>query len=104
MRKGLLRWGGFIAAVGLGVLLFFALRVPQGFSAFQEKNQQIRRLQKENADLAKENADKRDRVRKLRESRTEQELEIRKGRKLLRKGESSIITQDEENKEGASPP
>lgn len=74
---------------------FFVFRVPQGFSALSQKHQQIRQLQKENADLAREIAEKRERIRKLRDSRPEQELEIRRRLKLQREGETSIILHDQ---------
>ncbi len=95
MKRVLVKCGGPLAIFGVAVLLFFALRVPQGFSALREKHQQIRQLQKENADLARENEAKRERIRKLRESRSEQELEIRKRLKLQREGETSIILPNE---------
>ncbi len=94
MKSALLRWGGVFGAAGLAILLFFGLRVPQGYSALKEKHQQIRQLQKQNADLALDNQRKRERIRKLRNSRSEQELEIRKWLKLQRRGETSIVIQD----------
>ncbi len=90
MKKVVLRWGGTIAIAGIGVL-FFALRVPQSLASLNQKHQQIRQLQKENADLARDVAEKQDRIRKLSGSRSEQELEIRKRLKLQREGETSII-------------
>ncbi len=90
MKKAVLRWGGAIAIAGIGAL-FFALRVPRSLASLNQKHQQIRQLQKENADLEKEVAEKRERIRKLRGSRSEQELEIRKRLKLQREGETSII-------------
>lgn len=83
-----------LAVVGLGALLL-ALRVPQGFSTLGSKHGQIRELQKENADLARDIAEKRERIRKLRESRSEQELEIRRRLKLQREGETSIVPDQE---------
>jgi len=79
-----------LALVGCGCL-FFALRVPQGVASLKNKHEQIRQLQKENADLAKDIAEKRERIKKLRESRSEQELEVRKRLKLQRQGETAII-------------
>lgn len=90
MKKVVLRWGGTAVIAGIGAL-FFALRVPHSLASLNQKHQQIRQFQKENADLAKEVADKQGRIRKLRGSRSEQELEIRKRLKLQREGETSII-------------
>ena len=95
MKSALLRWGSICGAAGLAVLLFFSLRVPQGYAALKQKHVEIRQLQKQNADLALENERKRDRIRKLRDSRSEQELEIRQRLKLLREGETSFILHDQ---------
>lgn len=76
--------------VGAAVL-FFAVRVPDSVGALRHKHEQIRVLQKENADLAREIAEKKNRIRKLRESPSEQELEIRRQLKLQRQGETAII-------------
>ena len=78
-------------AIVAASVLFFAARVPQGVASLKSKNEQIRRLQQENADLTKEIAEKKERIRKLRESQPEQELEIRRRLKLQRQGETAII-------------
>ena len=49
------------------------------------------RLEEENANLQRENDYRRERIKKLQESPSEQELEIRKKLKLLRPGETSFI-------------
>ncbi len=90
MKQGILRWGGALALVGCTALLL-AFRVPQKVAALRDKNEEIRRLQKENADLSKDIAEKRERIRKLRDSRSEQELVIRERLKLQREGETSIV-------------
>jgi cell division protein FtsB len=90
MKKAVLRWGGTITIIGVAAL-FFAFRVPQSLASLHQKHQQIRQLQKENADLARDVTEKRERIRKLRGSPSEQELEIRKRLKLQREGETSII-------------
>jgi cell division protein FtsB len=77
----------FAIAVGLSV----GFRVPQGVADLNAKQQAIRQLQRENADLAREVQERRERVRKLRDSRSEQELEIRKRLKLQRQGETAIV-------------
>ncbi len=77
--------------LAVAAFLFFGLRVPQAVADLRARHETIRRLQKENADLEKDLAEKRDRVRRLRDSRSEQELEIRKQLKYQREGETSII-------------
>ncbi len=90
MKQAVLRGGGVAAILVFG-LVFFVFRVPQGYSALKDKRQQIRQLQQQDADLAKDIAEKSDRIRKLREDRSEQELEIRRRLKLQRPGETSIV-------------
>ncbi|PYT15777.1 MAG: hypothetical protein DMG59_12525 [Acidobacteria bacterium] len=79
----------------IAVLVFgygwIALRGPQGIEALREKHREIRQLQEQNAELARENERRRERIRRLQESRSEQEMEIRKQLKLLRPGETTFI-------------
>jgi cell division protein FtsB len=89
MKSLFLRWGGIAAAVLAGLVLF--TRAPQGIASLRQRHQQIRELQRENAELQKEIADKRDRIRRLSSSASEQEMEIRKRLKLQRPGETAII-------------
>jgi cell division protein FtsB len=98
MRSALLRWGGLLAAAALLVALVLVLRVPQGFSALQEKHQRIRQLQKENSDLLKENQRRQERIRQLKESSAQQEREIRERLKMLREGETSFVLPEQEKK------
>ena len=75
----------------IGTYGYFVLRGPQGISALEEKRREIRRLEEENSNLQRENEYRRDRIKKLEQSPSEQELEIRKKLKLLRPGETSFI-------------
>jgi hypothetical protein len=56
-----------------------------------EKRQEIRLWQERNAALDRDNQLRRERLRRLEESPSEQELEIRKQLKLLRPGETTFI-------------
>ena len=80
---------------------FIALRGPQGIPALLEKRREVRRLEEENANIQRANEYKRDRIRKLRDSSSEQELEIRKKLKLVQPGETEFILPA---KPPASPP
>ncbi len=91
MKSAALRAGRAFVLFAAAAFLFFGLRVPQTIGHLRERHETIRRLQKENADLEKELAEKQERVRKLRDSRSEQELEIRKQLRYQREGETSII-------------
>ena len=95
MKIGLRTTTYTIMLVLAGFLVFFTFRGAQGLSALREKEQRIRELQEQNANLAKENQLKRDRIRKLRENQSEQELEIRRRLKLLKEKETTFIIQDQ---------
>lgn len=85
-------------AIALAALCFFvvsSLAGPDGVPALLEKQREIRRLQEVNAKLQSENELKRRRIEKLREDRSEQELEIRRRLKLLKKEETSFILHDQ---------
>jgi len=71
------------------------LRGPQGLPALKDRWNEIRQFEEENANLQRENDYRRDRIKKLESSPSEQELEIRKKLKLLRPGETSFILPDQ---------
>jgi len=71
-----------------------ALRGPQGVAALLDKRQEVRQLEEQNAAKAAENERRRERIRRLEQSTTEQEMEIRKQLKLLRPGETTFILPD----------
>ena len=96
----LLRKTGYLTLFAMiAVFAVIALRGPQGIPVLMEKRREIQLLQEQNADLQKENERKRDRIVRLNESQAEQELEIRKRLKLLRKGETSFILPDQPSDE-----
>ena len=80
-----------VAFVLLGVYGYFTLKGPQGVPALLEKRRQVRQLEEENANLIRENENKRERIRKLNESASQQEIEIRDKLKKLRPGETEFI-------------
>jgi cell division protein FtsB len=80
-----------VAFAVIGAYGLAKLRGPQGLPALREKWDEIRQLEEENANLQRENDYRRDRIKKLESSPSEQELEIRKKLKLLRPGETSFI-------------
>ena len=80
-----------IVFVLVGVYGYLSLRDPQGVPALMDKWREIRRLEEDNANLQRENDYRRDRIKKLENSPSVQELEIRKKLKLLRPGETSFI-------------
>jgi len=80
-----------VAFALIGAYGLAELRGPQGLPALKERWNEIRQLEEENANLQRENDYRRDRIKKLESSPSEQELEIRKKLKLLRPGETSFI-------------
>lgn len=85
----------------IGVYGFVELRGPQGIPALKSRWTEIRKLEEENANLQRENDYRRDRIKRLEQSSSEQELEIRKQLKLLRPGETTFILP--ESKQSADP-
>ena len=91
-------------AVGYG---WIALRGPQGVEGLLDKRREIRELQEQNATAAREIERRKERIRRLKESQSEQDMEIRKQLKLLRPGETTFILPDapkEESKPVAEKP
>ena len=82
----------YMAAVALlGVYGFYTLRGPHGISALLAQRKLIGQLEDENATLARENEYRRERVRKLNESPSQVEVEIRDKLKKLKPGETEFI-------------
>ncbi len=79
------------------------LRGPQGLQTLIEKRREIRELEERNANLKRENERRKERIHRLQESRSEQEMEIRKQLKLQRPGETTFILPESEQKEKAAP-
>lgn len=86
--------GWALAAAVLFVYGWVALRGPQGLPALMERRREIRRLEERNADVAHQNELRRERLKRLQDSPSEQEMEIRKQLKLLRPGETTFILPD----------
>ena len=103
MNTAVRRIAYIIAFVLIGLYGFVALQGPQGIPALLEKRHEIRQLQEQNANLERENAYKRDRIRKLKENTSEQEMEIRKNLHKLRQGETSFILPDAPKTDTAKP-
>lgn len=77
-----------------GIYGYFALRGPHGLPAVRDKWREIRQLEEENAKLQQQNTAHEQRIQKLQENSSEQELEIRRKLKLLRPGETSFVLPD----------
>ena len=85
------RRGAMILLAIVVVYAWIAVSGPQGLQTLLEKHREIRQLQEQNAALTREIEHRRDRIRRLEDSRSEQEMEIRKQLKLLKPGETTFI-------------
>jgi cell division protein FtsB len=98
------RPAGYILVAALATSYgWMFLRGPQGFQTLIEKRREIRQLEERNANIRLENDRRKERIRRLQESRSEQEMEIRKQLKLQKPGETTFILPESEQKEKATP-
>lgn len=94
MQRWLQKTGYVVAFALFAAVLVTFVRGPQGLDALTEKRKEIRTLQEQNADLVRENEQKKTRIKRLADSQADQELEIRERLKLVRPGETSFILPD----------
>jgi len=94
MRPPLIRYTYAFVVLLLTAYAFFTLRGPHGIPALLSKQKDIREMEERNARLARQVELKRDRIHRLRESQSAQELEIRQRLKLVRPKEKVFILQE----------
>ncbi len=92
MKSSVAKLGYAVAVLIAASYAFVTLR--GGIPALIQKQREIRTLEKQNADLAREIEFRRERIERLREDESEQELEIRQRLKLVRPGEKVFILQE----------
>ena len=92
MKSSAAKLGYAVAVLVAASYAFVTLR--GGIPALIQKQGEIRTLEKQNADLAREIEFRRERIQRLREDESEQELEIRQRLKLVRPGEKVFILQE----------
>ena len=95
--------GYAVAVFALAAYGWVALRGPQGIDALLSKHREIRQLEEQNAVISRENERRREHIRRLKDSQSEQDMEIRRQLKLLRPGETTFIL-PEAPKEAAPAP
>ena len=78
----------------MAVYGWVAFRGPQGVQTLLDKRREVRQIEEQNAAMARENERRREHIRRLEQSESEQEMEIRKQLKLLRPGETTFILPD----------
>jgi cell division protein FtsB len=88
------RTGWMVAFTVTAVYGWMAIHGPQGLQALIEKHQEIRQLEAQNAEKQQQIAALRDRIQRLADSPSEQEMEIRRQLKLLRPGETTFLLPD----------
>jgi len=77
-----------LLACGFAVFTFAG---PQGWPALRQKRESVERLRQDNEALRQRVVQRRERIKRLKDSRTEQELEIRRQLKYLKPGESYFV-------------
>jgi len=92
VKSSAAKLGYAVAVLVAASYAFVTLR--GGIPALIQKQGEIRSLEKQNADLAREIEFRRERIQRLREDESEQELEIRQRLKLVRPGEKVFILQE----------
>jgi cell division protein FtsB len=92
VKSSAAKLGYAVAVLVAASYAFVTLR--GGIPALIQKQREIRTLEKQNADLAREIEFRRERIQRLREDESEQELEIRQRLKLVRPGEKVFILQE----------
>jgi len=91
MRPFLVKMACATAGVLVAGYAFFALSGPEGISALSAKQREIQVLEKRNAALARDIEQRRERINRLRDSPSQQELEIRQRLKLVRPDEKVYV-------------
>lgn len=102
-HRGARRIGFFLVIALVATYGWIALRGPQGIQALLDKHKEIRQLQEQNAETARENERRRAHIRRLKDSQSEQEMEIRKQLKLQKPGETTFILPDAGKPDGPKP-
>jgi cell division protein FtsB len=98
MKTSFARLAYLVAFVLVTSYALFALCGPRGIAALIERQRQVHTLENRNAALAQEIERKRDRIKRLEDSPSEQEMEIRGRLKLVHPDEKIFITGDPANK------
>jgi cell division protein FtsB len=96
LSSSLRRFAIVLVVVGVGSYAAFLLRGPQGIPALIEKWEEVRKLERENAELAEKIRQKKERIRRLDERGEELELELRKEMLQVKPGEKILILPESE--------
>lgn len=97
------RFGLAVAVAGFGIYAALNLTGPQGVTALFAKWDELHRIQVQNANLATELKERKERIRILSDSLEERELVIREKLQKLRPGEKLYQVPDPEPAAPATP-
>ena len=92
MKSNLARFAYAVAFLLVAAYAVVTFRGPKGVHALVEKQSQIQEQEKRNAELTRDLDRERERIRRLKDNPSEQDLEIRERLKLVRPGEKVYIT------------
>ena len=95
-HKSLLMSAGIVLTLG-----WAALSGSQGIDGMLEKREQIKQLQEENAELQAENTQRQERIQRLENSPSDQDVEIRK-LNMLKQGETTFMLPEAEKQKRQS--
>jgi cell division protein FtsB len=96
-HKSLMLSAGIVLTLG-----WAAMSGSQGIDGMLEKREQIRQLQEENALLEAENAKRQERIQRLENSPSDQDVEIRK-LNMLKQGETTFMLPEAEKQKKIKP-
>ena len=91
MKLSSAKLGYALAVIMAAAFAALTIGGPQGVPALLQKKTEIQEYEKRNAELAREIEQRKQRIDRLRDDPTEQELEIRSREKLVRPGEKVYI-------------
>lgn len=90
---------GIVAATAvLAGYASVALLGPQGFFSLRERYQEIRRLERENAEIERGNKDLQSLIFKVRTSRSQQEVLVKDRLKYTKENETQFVLPDSSSK------
>lgn len=104
MSRNFLRPLAAVAALtGLSAYATIMLRGPQGVTALQEKRQEVRTLEEQNANLQRDIDAKKLRIERLKHDKSTQELEVRKRLKMDFPGNTTFILPQDNQAKSSGP-
>jgi cell division protein FtsB len=92
MKSNLTRFACALVFIFAAAYAIVTLSGPRGVHALVEKQGQIQEMERRNAELTRDLERERERIKRLTDSATDQDLEIRQRLKLVRPGEKVYIT------------